>query len=190
MTTDRATADADDRARYERVFAATHRRVLAYVVRRVSDPSDAVDIVADTYLVAWRRVADLPDDEQSVAWLLAVARRCLANHRRSHTRRVALTDRLAASLEAIVPPPGEPKELSDVHRALSRLEPEDLELLRLLEWDGLDRAEIATVLGISRNAVRVRLHRARRRFANALASEQPPQPHPRVAAPAYSREGS
>lgn len=89
-----------------------------------------------------------------------------------------------------VAPPGEAETRSDVHRALSRLDAEDQELLRLLEWDGLDRAEIATVLGISRNAVRVRLHRARRRFANALAAEQPQPPPPAVAAFAYSREGS
>lgn len=189
MSAERAGDDADDRARYERVFAATHQRVLAYVVRRVSDPSDAADIVADTYLVAWRRVGELPEGNESIAWLFAVARRCLANHRRGHARRDALTDRLAATMESVAPP-GEAETRSDVHRALSRLDAEDQELLRLLEWDGLDRAEIATVLGISRNAVRVRLHRARRRFANALAAEQPQPPPPAVAAFAYSREGS
>lgn len=187
MTTDRAGADVDERARYERVFAATHRRVLAYVVRRVGDSSDAADIVADTYLVAWRHVAHLPEDEEAIAWLLAVARRCLANHRRGAARRNALADRLAASLELVAPPPETGDDTSQVHRALSQLDAEDQELLRLVEWDDLDRAQIATVLGISRNAVRVRLHRARRRFAHALASEQS---RPSTGRFAYSREGS
>ncbi|MDF2806481.1 MAG: polymerase subunit sigma-24 [Cellulosimicrobium sp.] len=67
--------------------------------------------------------------------------------------------------EATPPPTG---EVSDVERALARLGPDDQELLRLVAWEELARDEIALVLGISRAAVRVRLHRARRRLAEQL----------------------
>ncbi len=185
MSTDEARAE-DPRGgeRYERVFAATYRRVLAYVVRRVSDPADAADVVAETYLVAWRRIAELPDGDEAVPWLFAVARRCLANHRRGEFRRFALTERLASSLTTAMQVVESPCEQSPVEVALAQLGPDDQELLRLVEWDALDRAEIAATLGISRNAVRIRLYRARRRLADALSVQQR---EPRLE---YTREGS
>ncbi|MEO7229495.1 MAG: sigma-70 region 4 domain-containing protein, partial [Candidatus Limnocylindrales bacterium] len=53
--------------------------------------------------------------------------------------------------------------------ALARLRPGDQEVLRLVAWEDLDHAQIATVLGITANAVAIRLHRARQRFATTLA---------------------
>jgi RNA polymerase sigma-70 factor (ECF subfamily) len=52
--------------------------------------------------------------------------------------------------------------------ALSRLSDADQELLRLVAWEELDHAEIAQVLGVSVNAVAIRLHRARARFEQAM----------------------
>lgn len=53
---------------------------------------------------------------------------------------------------------------------MRRLPQHQQELLALNAWEGLDYGEIATVLGCSRNAVRIRLHRARTRLAAELAS--------------------
>jgi RNA polymerase sigma-70 factor (ECF subfamily) len=63
---------------------------------------------------------------------------------------------------------------SDVERAVARLSDDDQELLRLVAWEELGREEIALVLGISRTAVRVRLHRARRRLADEMAAPREP----------------
>ncbi|GAA1687717.1 hypothetical protein GCM10009733_100480 [Nonomuraea maheshkhaliensis] len=60
-------------------------------------------------------------------------------------------------------------ELTAIAQIFRALPDTDRELLSLVAWEGLDRQQIATVLGMSRNAVRIRLHRARRRFARALA---------------------
>ena len=116
--------------------------------------------------MAWRRVDRLPDPEAALPWLLAIARRVLANQHRGTERRFRLGLRLRA----------EPQETAAVHsaetpalEALSRMRPDDQELLRLLAWDGLSQAEAGIVLGISANAVAIRLHRARRRFAEELA---------------------
>jgi RNA polymerase sigma-70 factor, ECF subfamily len=80
--------------RFAALFDRTHRPLLAYAVRRVADPADAADIVAETFLVAWRRLDEVPPDEQARPWLFGVARRVLANYYRGEHRRHALGERL------------------------------------------------------------------------------------------------
>ncbi len=65
--------------------------VRAYALRR-ADPDEAEDVVAVTFLVAWRRLDEVP--EHARPWLLGVARRVLANRRRGADRLMSLTDRL------------------------------------------------------------------------------------------------
>ncbi|MBE1874663.1 RNA polymerase sigma factor [Myceligenerans pegani] len=158
-----------DDERFSALFAATNRDLLAYAVRRVSDPADAADVVAETYLVAWRRIAEVPREGRARPWLFGVARRVLANHHRGERRRSALADRLRAQLGEVVPPADAGLQgRSDVELALAGLDENDQEILRLVAWEELARDEIAVVLGLSRAAVRVRLHRARRRLAERL----------------------
>lgn len=149
------------------LFELHHRALLAYAVRRVADPADAADVVAETFLVAWRRLDEVPPDAQARPWLFGVARRVLANLRRGERRRLALADRLRDAVVDVVPGPGD--EASDVERAVAGLGELDQEILRLHAWDELAHDEIALVLGLSRGAVRVRLHRARRRLAERMA---------------------
>ncbi len=158
-----------DAARLEAVFEAHHRRVLAYALRRVAIESDAEDVVAETFAVAWRRVDRLPDPDVALPWLLAIARRVIANHRRSTDRRL----RLSLRLDREPRPTSTPEADSPALDALAQLPPDDRELLRLLAWDGLSQAEAGVVLGISANAVAIRLHRARKRFAERLAKGSP-----------------
>jgi RNA polymerase sigma-70 factor (ECF subfamily) len=58
-----------------------------------------------------------------------------------------------------------------VIRALAQLPDRDRELLMLVAWEGLEPAQLARVLGVSRGTANVRLHRARRRLAAALAAD-------------------
>lgn len=44
-------------------------------------PKDAADAVAETFLVAWRRLPEVPSGEEARPWLYGVARRTLANQR-------------------------------------------------------------------------------------------------------------
>ncbi len=153
-------------ARIEAIVAAHERQVLAYATRRTSTLADAEDVTAETFIIAWRKVESIP--AEALPWLYAVARRVLANHRRGNGRR----DRLAALLRVEdVPTPmplGEDRDGPAV-TALASLASADQELLRLVAWEELGNREIAQVLGISPNAVAIRLHRARQRFADALA---------------------
>lgn len=153
--------------RFGALFESTHVALLGYAVRRVADPADAADVVAETFLVAWRRLDDVPVGEQARPWLFGVARHVLANHYRGKRRRVALADRLRDSLREVVPP-HEVTDPTAVEVALERLPEDDRELLRLVAWEELAREEIALAMGMSRGAVRVRLHRARTRLKQAM----------------------
>lgn len=169
----------DHEARFTALFESTHRPLLAYAVRRVADPADAADVVAEAFLVAWRRIEDVPTGADARPWMFGVARRVLANLHRGTRRRLALADRLRAEVVEVVPPPSD-DDVSDVERALAHLGDDDQELLRLVAWEQLARDEIALVLGVSRATVRVRLHRARRRLAEQLAALAAADDVPRV----------
>jgi RNA polymerase sigma factor (sigma-70 family) len=171
--------------RFTALFESTHRALLAYAVRRVTEPADAADVVAESFLVAWRRIDDVPRGDDARPWMFGVARKVLANARRGDRRRLALADRLRDHLTDVVPPPDDP--FSDVERALARLSDDDQELLRLVAWEELGREEIALVLGVSRTAVRVRLHRARRRLADQLAAMREPLKRPAPGGQVMSR---
>lgn len=130
-------------------------------------------MISEVFVIAWRRLEQIPDGDAARLWLYGTARRVLANHRRGQRRRYALAERLRDELAAreVGAPAG--RELSALADAFRHLSESDQELLALKGWEGLGPAEIAAVLGCSRNAVRIRLHRARRRLRERLtASEQ------------------
>jgi RNA polymerase sigma-70 factor (ECF subfamily) len=164
----------DDRDRlnalFDALFDATHRRVLAYCLRRVREPADAEDAAAETYAIAWRRLRDVPPGAE-LPWLYGIARRVLANQRRSAQRRGGLLDRLLHRAPAFAEPPDAVDGDGPAIRAMAALRRDDREVLRLVAWEGLDHSSIASVLDITPNAVAIRLHRARRRFAEAYGKE-------------------
>jgi RNA polymerase sigma factor (sigma-70 family) len=155
-----------DSARFRALFDAAYPAVRRYVLYRgvVGDRAD--DVVAETFLVAWRRLDDLPDDDP-LPWLLAVARNVWLNQRRRDRRYAALLQRLP--LPSFTPSPDEPGDLGAVREALGAIGAADQEILRLVAWDGLSAAKAGEVLGCSPGAARVRLHRARRRLAAEMA---------------------
>ncbi len=154
-------APGERRDRFERLFADHYEALLAYALRRATR-DEAEDVVADAYLVVWRRLDEVPADARP--WLFGVARRVLADQRRGERRRASLRARIAAQPCPAPVTTGS----SDVLSALARIPERDRELLLLVAWDGLAPVQAARALGISRVAVRVRLHRARKRFATAL----------------------
>jgi RNA polymerase sigma-70 factor (ECF subfamily) len=155
--------------RFERLYREHAGRVRAYALRRVAAEA-ADDVVADVFVVCWRRLDDVPGE--ALPWLLGVARRVIANRRRGERRAAALHLRLATGITAPVTMP----VASDppVASALAELGQRDRELLMLIAWDGLSVTEAAGVLSARPGTVAVRLHRARRRFARALSAHDAP----------------
>jgi RNA polymerase sigma-70 factor (ECF subfamily) len=163
------------RLRFELLYAKHAPAVKAYALRR-ADASTADDVVAEVFLVCWRRFDEIPADP--LPWLLGVAKRVLSTQRRGERRRGALRERLTeTAIDSSSAPLGfGDRALADVAdgalaAALVRLSDADRELLLLIAWDGLSPAQAATVLGVKPVTVRVRLLRARRRLTQALSRE-------------------
>jgi RNA polymerase sigma-70 factor (ECF subfamily) len=152
-----------DESRRDRFEAAAPELIepLRRFLARRTDAATADDVLAETLLVCWRRVEDLP--EEPLPWAYGVARNCLLNAQRSARRQ----DRVAARLAA-EPVDSGPPEDSALHEALAALRPGDAELLRLWAWEQLTPTEIATVLDITANAASIRLHRAREKLRHQL----------------------
>jgi RNA polymerase sigma factor (sigma-70 family) len=167
--------------RFHEIYRAHVEAVTAYVRRRgVADSVD--DVVAETFLVCWRRLDRVPDE--ALPWLYAVARKTLANERRRAAGRRAIP---SSGAEDTVGTSGDLPELpSDpvLGRAFGLLSEDDREVLRLVAWEQLPLRDAATALGCSYVACRVRFHRARRRLAAQLqrleetAAAATPSPHP------------
>ena len=153
--------------RFERLFRANHAAVRGYALRRA--PAEvAQDVVAETFLVAWRRLEDVPED--ALPWLFGVARRVLANERRSADRRAALEQRVASAEVAGTSDAGDRVGEAELMRAaLAGLSESHREALMLVAWHGLTGARAARAAGCSATTFAVRLHRARAKLAAQLA---------------------
>lgn len=166
-----STRQGDGRERrFRALYEAEHEVVLGYALRRAT-PDAAADVVAETFLVAWRRLEDVPEAAATRPWLIGVARRVLANQRRGDRRRARLSARLASTL----PPPSAATATTEaeaaVSSALGRLGETDRELLQLVAWEGLTPTDVAIVFDVSPVTARSRLHRARARLRSELTRE-------------------
>ena len=158
------------------------RAVRDFCRRRVA--SDLVDdAVAETFLAAWRRLGDIPAGAQALVWLYGVAYRVIGHQRRTATRLRRLEHRLRSVAHRPVAAADEPVLDGDdcrlVLAAAARLGELDAEVLRLVAWEQLSVADVAAVLGIDPNAVKQRLHRARRNLGREyrrLHAKQFPTP--------------
>jgi len=155
--------------RFRSIYEAHAGSVLSYALRRVDSPDEAKDVVSETFLVAWRRLDDVP--EPPLPWLLGTARRVLANQRRAAGNRAGLVAKLSREAESGATAEPADERARRVRDAMSRLPETYRESLALIYWEGLSTAEAARVVGCSRAAMLVRLHRARRLLERELTME-------------------
>lgn len=154
---------ANDDSGFVEIYKTHYRPIYAYLRRRLA--ADLVDdAVAETFLVAWRKVDLIPSGEKTLPWLYGVAHRVLMHQWRSSHRSSRLHERLnSLGLEA--PNPLEELIIStwescQVLEAASKLKATDQEILRLSIWEGLSHGDIASVLDLKTEAVRQRFSRA------------------------------
>lgn len=146
--------------------------LLAYVSRRVGG-DDAADLLGETMVIAWRRVAEMPDDpERARMWLFGIARGTLLNHARGQRRRWALADRIRTHTPEDRASPGADAG-AEVRDAISRLDPAHAELIRLVHWDGFTLVEAAELLGVPASTARGRYARAKEQLRAALSVDAP-----------------
>ena len=123
-------------------------------------------MLAETFLIAWRKLESIPEDAP-LPWLLATARRVLANRRRVHRGTEPMPESRAPDHADGV------AGLLDLQRAFAQLSGEDRDTVALIAWDGLTVAEAAVVAGCTAGTFSVRLHRARKRLAVLMEPASP-----------------
>ncbi len=163
---------ANQRVRFRALYDEGFRKIYAFVVRSLPhDRSLVDDVVADIFLTVWRRIDDVPMPPEDHLWLFGVARNVIARHRRTESRRMRLVERLTHERPPAV------FHGSDLHQqvveAVNILPRRDREAVHLVLWENLTHREAAAVLGCSENAVRIRIHRARKRLAERFNITDP-----------------
>ena len=153
------------RDRFERLAPGLIEPVRRYLARR-TDPATADDVLAETLLVCWRRAEELP--EEPLPWVYGVARNCLRNAERAARRQ----ERVAARIVALDPPaeslPGRRTATRSSPMPWPRCAPTTPSCCACGRGSSWTPAEIAVVLGVTANAVAIRLHRAKRKLASGL----------------------
>lgn len=155
--------------RFVEIYEAYFRRVYGYCRRRTS-PDRVDDVVAETFLAAWRRINDVPVGDEALPWLYQVAYRTLGNHWRGLSRRRNLDDKLSSigvtPVSAVEDYIVRGHEFRQVLEASSALKSTDQEILKLAVWEELPHAHIAVALEISAGAVKQRLYEARKNLTH------------------------
>lgn len=165
------TLQTDSRSRFEAIWRAHRHQIMAYCLRRASSV-DAEDACAETFLVVWRRIDEIPPAPKTLVCLYGIARKVLSNQMRAFHRRGRLHVRLtnlgvtpAADPMHVVVQRADDKVVTD---AVRRLKPADREIVMLDVWEGLSRAEIADAMGMTRSAIDQRIHRAYQKLSRTL----------------------
>ena len=145
----------------------TAHELLAYLLRRTADPDDAADCLAETFLIAWNKRDQIPSGAgQARPWLFGVARNVLRRTRETARHRSAAVTALAREISQI---PVSAVTETPITRALAQLSPLDREIIEMLAWDDLTPREVATILELTPNVVRIRSHRARHKLREHIA---------------------
>ena len=174
-------AMTDDEARFVEIYRRFGKPIQAYCARRTAG-SQVADAVADVFLVAWRRIDQIPVGDAALPWLYGVAYRVLSHQWRHKARIRKLDERLRglAKVEVLTPDVlvVRSEEYRVVLAASAQLKPVDQEILRLTLWEELSHADVATVLGIEPSAVKQRAFRARQNltdeYRKLTRDRQPP----------------
>lgn len=174
-----AAADGDAQA-----FSIFFRRhvdaITRYALRRCATPDDVSDLVGECFLVALQAAGRYrPETDTALPWLFGISRRLVAKQRRrlaSRSRLLAKTsnvfprftdsedDDVASAIDAA-------RQAPALEAALARLSTSEREVLELVAYDGLTPTEAAFALGITANAARLRLSRARKTVRESLETE-------------------
>lgn len=162
----------EPQARFEALVHLVAEPLHKYLLRR-TDANTADDVLADTLLVLWRRIDEVPmptgqqplSPDDVLPWCYGVARGCLANAQRASRRRARLKERLARMPQ---PLPADSVDHSGLYQALNTLCARDREIVLLWAWEELAPRQIGQVIGLTSNAVSIRLHRAKKKLAAQL----------------------
>lgn len=171
-----AAQDGDDAA-FGELVEVTYRDTYTLALRLTANPDDARDVTQEAYLRAYRSLGGFRGDSQFTTWMYRVTANCAASHlgrRRRHRHEPLAADREVVDLRADVDPQlrADASDLRDrLLVALDTLPPKLRSVVLLRDVYELSHEAIATELGISTTAAKVRLHRARLKLRSEVFPE-------------------
>jgi RNA polymerase sigma-70 factor (ECF subfamily) len=165
--------------RFHTLYAAHHKALHSYCLRRLP-VEDANEATSEIFLVAWRRIDDVPRADEALLWLYGVARNVVRNWQRSGRRQLKLVAKSGATLSAAPEGPEihvvRNEEHQEVIDAINTLRPLDQEVVRLKIWEGLSNEAAGHVLGLSDRAVEARYTRSIKKLHKTLKGGAPAAP--------------
>ena len=167
-----------DEAAWNQLVEASYRDVYTLCLRILRDPNDAAEATQDAYLKVWRNLAGFRGDAAFETWLYRVASNAALSKHRSRKRRqtheTGVEDELLGNFAAsgsVETTAGARSDLRDLERALGSLPEHYREAVILRDIYGLSMQEIAKQMKISETAVKVRIHRARKKLKELVYPE-------------------
>ena len=162
------------RERFRILYNDLYDDLWRYIQRRSINTEEARDTLSEVFLVAWRRLVDIPAGNEARLWLFGVARNLVKTSWRKRKRSGDLLVRIGSEMSTRVTTDEELDNsgVLKIVKALQFLSENDQEILRLLAWENLSHKEISVVIGCSENAVAIRIRRARVRLMKVLQSEK------------------
>lgn len=144
--------------------------LLVYFTRRVNPHHEAADLLAETFLVVWRRASVMPQaDSEAKLWMFGIARNVLLHHYRRKSKQRTITATLTSMLSTHAPVGFErDQEFDALYLALEVLDERDRDIIGLVHWDGFSLVEVSSILSMKEGTVRSRYHRAREKLRAAL----------------------
>ena len=174
----------DTDQRFHQIYGSNFDAVRAYCFRRLP-MEEAADAVSEVFLVAWRRIHEVPPDDTARLWLFGVARNVVRNTGRSSRRRLRAMARMSGLAATHSADPETEVIASSEHReimaAFHRLNGVDQEVLQLRLWEELSVAETASVLKCSDKAASKRYQRALSRLDRGTADQPVQRMRPHLA---------
>ena len=171
-----------DEAAWNQLVEATYRDVYTLCLRILRDPNDAAEATQDAFLKVWRNLAGFRGDAAFETWLYRVASNAALSKHRSRKRRrtheTGVEDETLGTFAAsgsVESTAGARFELVDLERALGSLPEHYREAVVLRDVYGLSINEIAKQMKISDTAVKVRIHRARKKLKELVRPEGEPE---------------
>ena len=162
------------RERFRVLYNDLYDDLWRYVQRRCINTEEARDTLSEVFLVAWRRLEDVPVGKEARLWLFGVARNLVKTNWRKRKRSSDLVDRIGneISIKSSTHEELDNSGVLKIIKALQFLSENDQEILRLVAWEDLSHKEISVVLGCSENAVAIRIRRARVRLMKVMQTEK------------------
>jgi RNA polymerase sigma-70 factor (ECF subfamily) len=162
--------DRNRHEKFEALYAANVKDLISYAIRRSSNTHDAVEVVSESLLIAWRRIDLVPDGIEARLWLYGVVRNVMNNSRRTSKRQKRLIEKVSSLLESDHQDETRSPDsrASYVHEALKQLRPIEAEVIRLNMWEELTPAQIAVHLQLLPETVRTHLHRGKLKLRDLL----------------------